>query len=1182
MIRPIHVLAGWAAAVAALGVATSAAPASAAQPTAPVRQVVPATAAVVDADAWSSAGLAPGRLSVIVRLDGAPVWRVASEAQKRGRPLAKDGLRAARRDLARRQAPTVRAVEGLGATVVGRFQGTLNALHVHCTPEQLAAIAQLPGVVAIRKAPIHTVDNVDVRPHTGAAAVAQQLGFDGTGVTIAVFDTGIDYTHKDFGGSGDPAEFAANDPETTDDGGFPTAKVVGGYDLAGQYYHPGCPQQTETCWQTPQPDDDPIDGNVDPNGKHGTHVAGTAAGIGTDKVGAGTAPGASLVAIKVFGSPAGMQGSTDLTIEALEWVYNHNTTLDNPDGDVPGHRPSTLIDVINMSLGSNYGGGTAEYAEVVAALHQAGVTVVASAGNAGNLPYITGSPSSTEMILSVANTFASGEFEQLFRASWTEAGAAKQFETGYLADTGWLPQITTPLLNKPMAYFGKACNANPAEPFQDVNEKVALVERGDCAFTDKVRNAQAKGAVAVVIFSGLTAKVPMGPSGNPPFPTIPAIIIDRDRGLEIQTLLQNGTPVMATIDPSVKVPLPWLTDTVADSSSRGPSRATGLIKPNISAPGQNTFSALAGSGTDGVSFSGTSMSGPAVAGIVALLAQRNREQELGMSAADLAALAMNYATPAIRLGRNDTGPLVGVTRQGAGRVDALAAAKGSVVVRSDRGLAEFSLGDVNVTDPLTTIPRQMTVRNLTETTKHYRLSSVFAFPEEDAGKGLAVEVPDDVVTVEGGDEVPVTIEFKVTPGQLRAWDLAGLDGMSAAKEPAFRTHEIDGFVVLTETDAAGAPVADGEVVGLPFHALPHRRACVQATTHDAVTIADTTTQVDQHYEHPCQLPGQMFAAYLGGVDAAESTVDDSDMPSPIDIGAVGVNAGVVPASDGTALPIVQFTLTTHGPRRTPSPLGYFVYVDADVDGDWDTVVFPYPESAANAAAPAGRFLVAWAGVDPTNLQPTGQLSAAFLQFYDLGESVTTLAVPAAAVMPGSDIAAGTLRFRYAVALRDQYEDFPKTSKWLGDDMAPDGLVDGEGYEFDLARQGCLTLTDPTNPTLDLFDVGVGIPSFPGGAQSRSKIGNACGEIDGTIETGVLSIFRTNLPGPASWQARNVTLRSGGMAYLPYLSHMHTFEGYAVPTPEPPTAEAPTPDPAVPTAEGPTAEPPTAEPPTPMP
>lgn len=1169
MIRPIHLLAGWAIAIAALGVATSAAPATAADGS-------PVTTAVVSDDAWSSAGLAPGRLSVIVRLEGAPVWRVAAAAQKRGQPLAKDRLQSVRRELARRQLPTVRAVEGLGAAVVGRMQGTLNAIHVHCTPDQLAAIAQLPGVVSISKAPIHTIDNVDVRPFTGASAVAQQLGFDGTDVTIAIIDSGIDYTHKDFGGSGDPAEFAANDPDTTDDGGFPTAKVIGGYDLAGAHYHPGCPQQTETCWQTPQPDDDPIDGNVDPNGKHGTHVAGTAAGIGTDKVGAGTAPGANLVAIKVFGAPAGMQGSTDLTIEALEWIYNHNTNLGDAEADVPGHRPGVLIDVINMSLGSNYGGGTAEYAEVVAGLHQAGVTVVASAGNAGNMPYITGSPSSTEMILSVANTFASGEFERLFRAKWTEGGQAKQLETGYLADTGWLPAVTTPLVDKPMAYFGKGCGTNPAEPFQDVNEKVALIERGDCAFTDKVRAAQSKGAVAVVIFTGATAKVPMGPSGNPPYPTIPAVIIDRDKGLAIQTLLQNGTPVSATIDPTVKVPLPWLADTISGSSSRGPSRATGSIKPNISAPGENTFSALAGSGTDGVSFSGTSMSGPAVAGIVALLAQRNKAQELGMSAADLAALAMNYAHPVIRLDRNDTGPLVGVTRQGAGRVDALAAAKGSVVVRSDRGLAEFSLGDVNVTDNLSAITRQMTVRNLTDTTKHYRLSSVFAFPDEDAGKGLAVDLPDDILTVEGGDEVPVTVVFNVTPGQLRPWDLAGLDGLSAAKEAAFRTHEIDGYIQLTETDAAGAAVDGGEVVGLPFHALPHRRACVRATTDDPVTLADTTTEVDQRYEHPCQLPGQMFAAYLGGVDAAESATAGSDMPAPIDIGAVGVNAGVVTASDGTALPIVQFTLTTHGPRRTPSPLGYFVYIDADLDGAWDRVIFPYPENAANATAPAGRFLVAWAGVDPTNLQPTGQLSAAFLQSYDFGESVTTLAVPATNVMPGSDIGAGTLRFRYAVALRDQYEDFPQTTKWLGDDMAPDGLADGDGYVFDLAQQGCLQAKDPTNPSLDLFSPGVGIPSFPGGAQSLSKLSNRCEGVDEPIETGILSIFRTNMPSQASWHARPVTIgRGGGRIYLPYLSHMHTFEGYAVPTPEPPTAEAPT-------AEAPTLEPPTPEPATPMP
>ncbi|MEO8084241.1 MAG: hypothetical protein ABI780_10490, partial [Ardenticatenales bacterium] len=223
-----------------LGAATSAAPAAAAAPpVAAQAQANMTTVASVQPDAWSSEGLAPGRLSVIVHMQGDPVWRLDVAAQKAtGHALGRDRLRAARRDIARRQAPAVRAVEAIGGQVVGQFQSTMNALQVHCTPEQLARIAKLPGVAAIAKAPIHTVDNKDVGPWTGATKVASLLGWDGKDSTIAIIDTGIDYTHKDFGGSGDPAEFAANDPNIVEEGTFPTAKVIGGYDLAGQYYSP--------------------------------------------------------------------------------------------------------------------------------------------------------------------------------------------------------------------------------------------------------------------------------------------------------------------------------------------------------------------------------------------------------------------------------------------------------------------------------------------------------------------------------------------------------------------------------------------------------------------------------------------------------------------------------------------------------------------------------------------------------------------------------------------------------------------------------------------------------------------------------------------------------------------------------------------------------------------------------
>jgi minor extracellular serine protease Vpr len=51
-----------------------------------------------------------------------------------------------------------------------------------------------------------------------------------------VLDSGIDYTHYALGGSGDPADFANNDPTIIERGTFPTKKVVGGYDFVGSVW----------------------------------------------------------------------------------------------------------------------------------------------------------------------------------------------------------------------------------------------------------------------------------------------------------------------------------------------------------------------------------------------------------------------------------------------------------------------------------------------------------------------------------------------------------------------------------------------------------------------------------------------------------------------------------------------------------------------------------------------------------------------------------------------------------------------------------------------------------------------------------------------------------------------------------------------------------------------------------
>jgi hypothetical protein len=148
---------------------------------------------------------------------------------------------------------------------------------------------------------------------------------------------------------------------------------------------------------------------------------------------------------------------------------------------------------------------------------------------------------------------ALGGMAPTITARWEAEGTTVTRRRGAEGDSGWLPSLADvgPITAR-LAWYGRACNAadgTPSPPAQDVSGKVALVERGDCAFHDKVLNAQRRGALAALIFTNDQPVVVMGCNAPcEPRPTIPAALIEQGLGAELRQLLEAGGDISLSME----------------------------------------------------------------------------------------------------------------------------------------------------------------------------------------------------------------------------------------------------------------------------------------------------------------------------------------------------------------------------------------------------------------------------------------------------------------------------------------------------------------------------------------------------------------------------------------------------------------------------------------------------------
>lgn len=259
--------------------------------------------------------------------------------------------------------PTLQDIELLEREVGYEHQWLLKHIdalagrvHVDLVRETL----NIPGVIMIELDGILTVQNSDAAVLHGVDLAWQETGYDGSGVTVAIIDTGIDGAHASLDDLDD--DDSTNDP-----------KVIGFFDPVN---NPDLTNGTEVF-----PYDDQ---------GHGSHCAGTTAGTGAPNYEhIGMAPQANLVGVKVL--DAGGSGSFATVMRGMEW------TVDN--------RYQFNIRAASMSLG---GPGAIEWTSseedsvnrYANTMVRSGIALFIAAGNNGVSAQI-GTPGSAEDVITV-------------------------------------------------------------------------------------------------------------------------------------------------------------------------------------------------------------------------------------------------------------------------------------------------------------------------------------------------------------------------------------------------------------------------------------------------------------------------------------------------------------------------------------------------------------------------------------------------------------------------------------------------------------------------------------------------------------------------------------------------------------------------------------------------------------
>jgi minor extracellular serine protease Vpr len=616
------------------------------------------------------------------------------------------------------------------ARVTGGWDISLNAVSVKLNGQTLAQLRTAPQVASAEYSGLYyprvedpdlaLIDAIEAWGAGGAATAGQ-------GVKVAIVDTGIDVTHPCFDDAGYPAQTQLGDNRFTNN------KVI-----AAKVFNNKAANQGLTA---------------EPIQSHGTHVAGTVAcnfqtpavvnGADIPYDPSGVAPAALLGNYNVFPGEVDNARSEDI-LNALDAAY--------ADG----------FDVANMSLGGGVHGVQDLLTIAVDNLDKGNMVVAVAAGNSGPGHFTVESPGSAARAL----TAGASSVGHYVAAPVTVDGASYGAVAGDFPVVEGAPLsaplavVTSPPVN-PVSGLSEACSALPAG---SLTGKIALIGRGTCDFSFKIRVAQLAGAVAVLVANRLPGDpTAMGQGASPDGvqPTVPAYMVSLGDSAVLKT--KNG--LTATISPNLAYFDSGNDYLQADFSSQGPTDVDFRVKPDLMAPGLNVLSSVPGTDCGPAAcwafFSGTSMATPHLAGAAAVV----RGQHTGWTAAQVRSAIVNTATPGLVKSFSNGAVVTDVLVTGAGHLDLDSA----VAAKAGLGPVSVSFGAIPAGAGQTqSVAVQVTNLGTTAASWSFGIADT-------TGTGVSYSVsPSSVSGLAAGASTTVTVSMTATKAAARGDHQASL------------------------------------------------------------------------------------------------------------------------------------------------------------------------------------------------------------------------------------------------------------------------------------------------------------------------------------------------------------------------------------------------------------------------